>query len=43
MTEYEPPKLERIGDVREVTGGQRFSRPDGNSGTTGNRGRGSGR
>ncbi|WP_263018078.1 lasso RiPP family leader peptide-containing protein [Natronobiforma cellulositropha] len=40
MGNYESPVLEVLGDVEAVTHGNHFSAVDGNSGTTGNRGRG---
>lgn len=39
-TRYEPPKLERLGSIEEVTQGKFHSRVDGNSGGSGNRGNG---
>ncbi|THE65151.1 lasso RiPP family leader peptide-containing protein [Salinadaptatus halalkaliphilus] len=38
MSEYEIPAIVELGAVEELTEGQHFSRVDGNSGTTGNRG-----
>lgn len=42
MTNYESPTVEELGDVAALTEGQHYSRVDGNSGTTGNRGNGKG-
>lgn len=42
MAAYETPSVEELGNVEDVTQGQHFSRVDGNSGTTGNRGGGNG-
>jgi hypothetical protein len=42
MSDYETPEIMELGDVEAVTQGRHFSRPDGSSGTTGNRGNGKG-
>lgn len=42
MSRYQTPAVEELGTVAEVTEGRHFSRCDGNSGTTGNRGSGQG-
>lgn len=42
MSEYDTPAIEPLGTIEDVTGGRHFSRVDGNSGTTGNRGNGKG-
>lgn len=42
MAPYERPSIEELGSVAELTLGQHFSRVDGDSGTTGNRGNGKG-
>jgi len=41
-TRYEPPEIEQLGSVEEATQGKFFSRADGNSGGSGNRGNGPG-
>lgn len=41
-TTYETPAVTELGDVAQVTEGQHYSRVDGNSGSTGNRGNGNG-
>jgi hypothetical protein len=41
MQKYEEPCIRELGQVATVTLGQFFSRVDGNSGSAGNRGRGS--
>lgn len=40
--DYQAPTVVELGDVEKVTEGNHFSRVDGNSGTTGNRGNGQG-
>lgn len=40
MSSYDPPEIRQLGSVEKVTQGQNFSVPDGDSGTTGNRGGG---
>lgn len=40
MGEYTAPNVVELGAVAELTEGRHFSRVDGNSGTTGNRGTG---
>lgn len=42
MTDYRTPAVEELGSVEDLTEGRHFSRVDGNSGTTGNNGVGSG-
>jgi hypothetical protein len=42
MSDYERPEIVELGPVESVTQGRHFSRVDGNSGTTGNRGNGNG-
>ena len=42
MTAYESPEVTELGPVEAITEGRHFSRVDGNSGTTGNRGQGPG-
>jgi hypothetical protein len=37
---YQTPEVRDLGRVEQVTQGQNFSTPDGDSGTTGNRGGG---
>ncbi|MCU4743571.1 hypothetical protein OB955_19350 [Halobacteria archaeon AArc-m2/3/4] len=43
MKEYTTPEVQKLGAVAEITEGRHFSRVDGNSGTTGNRGNGKGK
>lgn len=42
MSEYNTPTIEPLGAIEDVTGGKHFSRVDGNSGTTGDKGNGKG-
>lgn len=42
MAAYQTPSVEELGTVAELTEGRHFSRVDGTSGTTGNRGDGRG-
>lgn len=40
MAQYSQPELIEVGNVSEITKGRFFTRPDGRSGGTGNRGEG---
>lgn len=40
MSDYEPPRVDDLGDVAQLTEGQHYSNIDGHSGTAGNRGEG---
>jgi|GEM_PF-2120519 hypothetical protein len=42
MENYESPAVTELGAVESITEGRHFSRVDGNSGSTGNRGNGKG-